>query len=171
MPDLSVTARPQGTDRDERETPPVRPRQRGFWNKVSIGDGCWLWRGNVGMDGYGKVCLSAARTARAHRRAWEIVYGSIPDGMSVLHRCDTPLCVRPDHLFLGTQADNMRDKVLKGRALRGESHGRARLKAADIPGIRRAFAGGEACAAIANRFSVNPGTIWMVVHRRTWAWL
>jgi len=71
---------------------------------------CWEWEGSRFPSGYGRL-----KRMRAHRAVWEAVYGPIPAGLCVLHRCDNPPCVRPDHLRLGTQADNMRDRASKGR--------------------------------------------------------
>lgn len=85
-----------------------------FWKRAQKTDTCWLWTGAVAGFGYG-VCGSRGRRARAHRVAYTLEVGPIPPGMQVLHRCDTPRCVRPDHLFLGTQLDNMRDMHAKGR--------------------------------------------------------
>ena len=95
-----------------------------FWQSVAKSDdkdGCWIWTGKMDRDNYGR-CRSEARNASgyrkeagAHRVSWELHHGPIPKGMCVLHSCDNPSCVRPDHLFLGTHADNMRDAVLKGR--------------------------------------------------------
>lgn len=77
--------------------------------------GCYIWMYKVaGPMKYGVVYVNG-REVYAHRRAWELTYGPIPLGMQVLHRCDTPPCINPEHLFLGTQSDNMRDKVRKGR--------------------------------------------------------
>jgi hypothetical protein len=91
-----------------------------WWSKVNAGDECWLWTASLDADGYGKFAVglggSAQRHVRAHRFAYETFVGSIADGLVVCHRCDTPNCVRPDHLFLGTPLDNNDDKVSKGRA-------------------------------------------------------
>ncbi len=81
--------------------------------------GCWLWMAYVTPAGYGKFGVKNT-VMLANRASWEIYRGKIPDGLFVLHKCDTPACVNPNHLFLGTQNDNMRDKYLKGRA-RGPS--------------------------------------------------
>jgi len=86
-----------------------------FWSKVEKTETCWLWRGP--HQKYGQVRLRRTPTIRtgAHRFSWQLAFGSIPEGQLVLHRCDTPLCVRPEHLFLGTHLDNVHDKIGKGR--------------------------------------------------------
>jgi HNH endonuclease len=100
----------------------IMPIEDRFWPKVSRGEGCWLWVGSVLKSGYGQIEIKTGpgkrdrRTERAHRIAWMLSFGQIPEGAEVLHTCDTPLCVRPDHLFLGTQADNIADCISKGRA-------------------------------------------------------
>lgn len=76
--------------------------------------GCWLWTGGLDKDGYG-VFWKDLTTARAHRSSYELLKGTIPDGLQVLHSCDIPSCVNPDHLFLGTHNDNMKDKSSKNR--------------------------------------------------------
>jgi len=93
-----------------------------FWNRVDKTDlnkvgetgGCWLWSGAVNAYGYGIVSKDR-RPRRAHRVAWELTHGPIPSGFCVLHRCDNPPCVNPEHLFLGSKKDNMADKIRKGR--------------------------------------------------------
>lgn len=88
-----------------------------FWARVQKTDGCWLWTGTIRRK-YGLFTFRKAPakwiTRGAHRSSWEIHYGPIPAGLGVLHKCDNPPCVRPDHLFLGTQKDNMDDRVAKG---------------------------------------------------------
>ena len=85
-----------------------------FWRMVDVGepDECWPWTG--GGDRYGKIKVRRMSVS-AHRFAWQVANGPIPDGMSVLHTCDNPPCCNPSHLFLGTNSDNMRDMVTKGR--------------------------------------------------------
>src|ERR1019366_3384667 len=111
-----------------------------FWlNVAKSKDGCWLWTASVDSGGYG--VFDTGR--RSHRYSWELHHGPIPpsDGLivtCVCHHCDNPRCVRPDHLFLGTQGDNMRDMAEKGRGARhaGESNPRAKLTAAIVRSIR-----------------------------------
>lgn len=84
-----------------------------FWSKVNKTDECWLWTRGRTKQGYGTFSLDG-KTHNAHRLAWLFTYGD-PGELQVLHRCDNPPCVRPDHLFLGTVADNMKDRDAKGR--------------------------------------------------------
>lgn len=92
--------------------------EKRFWAKVNKTDGCWLWTGSTRWFGHGALHVNGRRTL-THRYSWTLANGPIPDGQSVLHRCDTPACVRPDHLFLGTQTDNVADMVQKNRQARG----------------------------------------------------
>jgi hypothetical protein len=81
-----------------------------FFQKVQITDGCWNWTGAKLAAGYGGF-----KAGRAHRYAWEMAFGKVPVGLSILHTCDNRVCVKPSHLYPGTQADNMRDKSVRGR--------------------------------------------------------
>src|ERR1700761_773896 len=89
-------------------------------------NGCWIWNGAVSGNGYG-INTRAGKGKRMHREYYTHFKGPIPEGMHVCHRCDVPRCVNPDHLFLGTNADNMADKVAKGRQTRGAASKSARL--------------------------------------------
>lgn len=92
-----------------------KPLTERFWARVDVVVGsCWVWTGAVGDHGYGRITEKGKRY-RAHRMAWLINCGEIPEGLSVLHKCDNPSCVNPDHLFLGTQKVNIADGIQKGR--------------------------------------------------------
>lgn len=105
---------------------------------LDTASGCWLWTGAVDDCGYGLTYSAKIRSRRAHRVSYQLHVGPIPSGLHVLHRCDVPACVNPDHLFLGTQSDNMADMVAKGRAghPEGEANPNARLTAAQVDDIR-----------------------------------
>lgn len=90
-----------------------------WWQWMTIPEpnsGCLLWTGNAGQDGYGRVAKGLGGHVLVHRIAYQVAFGPFDHSLKVCHRCDTPSCVNPDHLYLGTQTDNMRDMFAKGRA-------------------------------------------------------
>lgn len=130
---------------------------------------CIEWRGCRKPDGYGLVNVDG-RTRRAHRVAYEKVHGPIPDGMFVCHTCDNRGCVNPEHLWLGTPADNMRDMAEKGRARgsRGERHHAAKLTSALVAEIRQRAAVGELQKDLAAEYGVSRSTVSKVATGRLW---
>ncbi len=134
-----------------------------YWTPES-NSGCWLWTGAVDQFGYGSL---TDKTKIAHRRSWELYRGEIPKGMCVLHHCDVPSCVNPDHLFLGTRRDNNSDRDGKGRHVRllGENHGMSKLNAEIVRRIRK---DSRYCVDIAETYGVNPSTIQRVKRGETW---
>lgn len=144
-----------------------------FWRRVIKSDGCWLWTGAKHPDpggAYGYLYAGKGVSYKvAHRYAWEITFGPIPDGMLVCHRCDVRLCVRPDHLFIGTIADNMADRNAKGRQAYGERLGSARLTEAEVIAIRTRYArGGVLYRELASEYGISPVQIGHIVTRRKW---
>lgn len=147
-----------------------------FWAKVdkSAGpDACWLWKAGKNADGYGDFW--DGRTRAAHRVAWLIEHGSEAGAACVCHRCDNPPCVNPAHLFLGTHADNVADKVAKGRAsggsLRGEGNGRAKLDASKVVALLSDRAEGASYAVLGAKYGISKSQVFSVVSGRSWSWL
>jgi len=143
-----------------------------FWSSVDKSRGpkeCWIWNGYIGTRGYGRTTFRG-KYQQAHRVAWQIDFGPIPEGKHVLHRCDNKKCVNPMHLWIGSHKDNMEDKVAKGRQsfTKGENGGNAKLSDEDVKDIRLWFTEGVSQREIAKRKSVGPTTIFNIVHRRTW---
>src|SRR5215467_2952229 len=122
-----------------------------------VASGCWEWQTSL-SSGYGVFNINQ-RIHVAHRVAWMLYRGDIPDGLCVLHRCDNRRCVNPDHLFLGTRADNTADMLMKGREARGSRMPNAILTADDIPTIRQLWESGMKSAEIAALFGVARQTI------------
>jgi hypothetical protein len=138
--------------------------------KVSVNEetGCWMWTASVNTNGYGQFRYQG-RPWQAHRASWLLHNGDIPEGLYVLHRCDTPLCVNPDHLFLGSQSDNLLDAVGKNRwnsgRLSGEEHGRSLVNEDDVRAIR---ASTETIRKLAAQYGISVGAIQHIRKRRSW---
>ena len=133
----------------------------------SEGDGCWEWTGSRNHRGYGVFDLGRATSRLAHRTAWIRAYGPIPAGLSVLHRCDNPPCVRPSHLFLGDHTDNMADARAKGR-MRGSRQSNARLTESKVRIVLLLLAEDIPVAQIAALFGVSGGTIYSIQRSKSW---
>jgi hypothetical protein len=155
----------------------------GFWNKVrkegESPGACWVWTGYIDPDGYGKFCSTAlradgkSRSARPHRLAWQWENGPIPPGMVLMHLCDVPACVNPEHLRPATQAENIRDCWAKGRHenrndTRGEMSGRAILRNEDVLFIRAQARVRCSIPLLARLYGVSIHTLYQVKYRKTW---
>jgi hypothetical protein len=134
------------------------------WEAVTE-TGCWLWTACPAAKGRGYGSFSSRL---AHRASWELRVGPIPDGLCVLHHCDTPACVNPAHLFLGTNAENTADKMAKGRhrCPRGEAHVRSKVTEDTVRAIR-AETGAQ--RTIARKYGIAQVTVWNIRQNRTWA--
>jgi len=150
------------------------PVLKRFCDKVQKSETCWLWTGRLNNDGYGRMGAAVGRHAvYAHRIAWELHNGKIPDDMCILHHCDNPPCVRPDHLFLGTRRDNLADMRTKGRARVYDRHGSknplAMLVESQVLEIRDKFAqGGITRKKLASEYGVGRPAIDRIINRKNW---
>ena len=150
----------------------MQREQQRFWALVAKSDGCWLWTGGRDRHGYGKFAVGLKRdrtqkTQLAHRVAWMYTHGAMPQ-LNLLHQCDNPQCVRPDHMFVGTQKDNLLDAAQKGRTARGERNGVAKLTAAAVAAIKARRANGEKQQAIAEAYGINRSLVSMIEHGKRW---
>lgn len=176
--------------------------KREFWSKVNKTDTCWEWMRALDKRGYGQIVAKLPEkkqaSFRAHRVAWELTNGKIPEGLWVLHKCDNPKCCNPDHLFLGTHQDNMDDAVSKQRMAHGENHGLKRhperiargeksgarlhpetvqrgmdcgaskLTDDQVREIRASYVPRKTTGYLADKFGVHGETIRRVVARKIW---
>jgi len=151
-------------------TKPRIPLAERFWSFVSRSETCWSWTGRKTWSGYGELCAGGkhSKKLRAHRVSWELAFGGVPGGLCVLHRCDNRLCVRPDHLFLGTRRDNSEDRCLKGRTARGEEVGGARLSAEQVRVIRRLVSEGLTQRTVAQNYGVTRSTVGHICSGKRW---
>jgi hypothetical protein len=164
------------------------PMEQRFWKHVAKGEGCWEWTGSLYRNGYGRACVRHGKFTLAHRVAFRLTHGEIPEGLNICHTCDNRKCVRPEHLYAGTQQQNVDDMVRRGRQRHavqtGTMHGMAILTEEDVAEIRRLFSidrkeyvgpGGKrhtlgkySKARIARMFHVSHSTIASAVNGRNW---
>lgn len=132
--------------------------------------GCWNWTAGHTKTGYGNFTPEGKRNGSAHRMSYELFKGTIKESLHVLHSCNNPACVNPDHLRTGTPADNAKDKSLAGRGNqpKGESHPKAKLTTLDIKMIRTLGDEGYAYRCIAKLFKVTHFNIRQIVNRKLW---
>ena len=147
-----------------------------FWSKVKKTDGCWNWTASTGTKGYGQFFTGTAKArkvVRAHRLSWEMTNGAVPLGLCVLHRCDNRLCVRPSHLWLGTNQDNTDDMIAKGRRrqgsrLIGEQNPSSKLTRDEVLRLRKVLDEGSSLSIVASQFGVSKSTAWNIKRGKTW---
>lgn len=136
-----------------------------FLSKVAKTESCWLWTGGKSGRGYGAFCSPDEK--KAHRFSYSRYVGQIPQGLSVCHRCDNPACVNPDHLFVGTHTDNMKDKMSKGRGnhLVGTKHPRSKLTESQVLAIR---ADNRRQVEIAESYGIKQAQVSEIKRRIAW---
>lgn len=141
-----------------------------FWDTVTKGedDECWIWNGETGQHGHGRFWILYRRYP-AHRFSFLLKHGKIDPKLLVMHECDNPPCVNPNHLFQGTHKDNTHDAMRKHRLAHGERHAMRKLTTEDVVLIRKEFASGRAWQALlARRFGVTDTAISYILKRKTW---
>lgn len=138
-----------------------------FWEKVNKTESCWLWTGALLKTGYGSIRINN-KSVRAHRVAYELSVGKIPDGMIILHSCDNPLCVNPSHLRIGNKRENMADAIERGQHKTGERHAKSKLSNNDVATIRAALSAGVTGRYLAKKFSVDETTISHIKSSKSW---
>jgi len=162
----------------------VRDYAATFWSHVEKTDTCWFWKAATSWGGYGKVHVGY-RTLGAHKVSYILNHGQVPANLLVCHKCDTPTCVNPEHLFLGTPADNMLDKVRKNRQSRGAEHSQAvlsgkrtilrgllcthsKLTGDQVKEIRNLRSSGWRLSALVIKFSICDQSVLNVCNRKTY---
>ena len=132
------------------------------------GSRCWEWIAGYTTNGYGKIKKIDGESRYAHRFSYELTYGKIIGGLLVCHHCDNHPCVNPEHLFLGTQKDNIDDMVQKGRSATGEKNGMCRLSDAQVDEIRLLYSGGNITQrTLAKQFDVSQMNICFIVNNKS----
>lgn len=152
------------------ESPTTRLNRIGW---IVQENGCWEWKGARGEAGHGQIRIGN-RSRQAHRVMFEILHGEIPEGENILHRCDNPPCINPDHLFSGTQKQNIHDMWAKDRQQgyihqpKGSKHPQAKLLEKDVLELRELRNSGFTYKALADRFGISKSTAAEIVSRKTW---
>lgn len=143
------------------------PVEERFWNLIRKTNTCWIWLGGLRRN-YGQFRVGNHKV-NAHRFSWEIHYGEIPEGLVVCHKCDVPFCVNPEHLFLGTQQDNLKDMFDKGRGkVRGEESGCNLLTEKEVIDI---FLSRRSHKDLAYIYDVGKSTVQCIKTGERWSWL
>lgn len=146
-----------------------RTAEQRFWAKIRKTRGCWLWLGVPNSQGYGQIHVNG-KTIGAHRFSYALHNGKIPRKLYVLHSCDVRNCVKPAHLWLGTQLENLADRDAKGRGVGGILNGRAKLSEIQVKNIRLAYATGTtSISKLAKIYPVNEPTICKIIKKKLWA--
>ena len=146
---------------------PLRDR---LFARVNKTDFCWVWFGSKIKCGYGNIYTGPGRTETklVHRVSWELHHGPIPEGMLVCHECDNPPCVRPEHLFLGTDKDNNDDCMAKGRHSYGEKHPTAKLTEKQVIEIKKKISDGKTLLGLSKEYDISRTQLREIRDRESW---
>ena len=148
-----------------------------FWSRINFSGAvhpihgqCWEWTGHTDLDGYGMLKVSGV-SMKCSRHSWNLEFGDVPNGLCVLHHCDNRLCIRPAHLFLGTNLDNSLDMMAKSRQAHGEGHGCSKLLADQVRWIRQVHSRKHpqySAKALGKLFDVSGTQITNIVRGKAW---
>lgn len=145
-----------------------------LWHQVDKSGDCWEWHGACDQHGYGHINIGKNKKKKTHRLSWEFANGPIPDGLCVLHTCDNPKCVKPEHLWLGTYKDNMQDCIAKGRFVflkskPGEENNHAKLHDGDIRVIRDLAESGLKPRYTSEFLGIDRSCVHRIINREAWS--
>lgn len=154
-------------ERDAEERARRRRVRIRFMDKVKVEGDCWLWTGTRNHKGYGQFWFNG-KMLQAHRHAYERLHGAIPTGKIIMHSCHVRACVRPSHLQIGTDRENLAERDRLGRQARGARHANSKLTDAKVHDARRRYAAGETCSSMAREYGVKQATLSNAIRRLTW---
>ncbi len=140
-----------------------------FFKYVIKSEGCWIWSGCKDKKGYGQFNLKN-KTMFSHRFSYELKYGKIPEKMCVCHKCDTPSCVNPDHLFLGTNKENLRDMISKGRKIvrKGVEKNNSKMNDEKVKKMRELYDNGNTVLQLSKLFQISESSTYYICKRKSW---
>jgi HNH endonuclease len=145
---------------------PTEKLSQKFWKHVNKTEGCWLWKGGHKIRGYGYLLIRTPRWIGAHRYSYLLHHGEIPKGLVVMHKCDNPTCVHPEHLTVGTQDENIKDMIKKGRQ---NYYGRRKLTLDQMEAIRKEYVPGKVThQMLADKYGVCRANISYIIHGKSW---
>lgn len=141
--------------------------------RVTKIDSCWLWNGVKNDRGYASA-MWRGKNVHVHKLAYELLVGLVPSGMDVCHKCDVRTCVNPDHLFIATHLENIRDRDKKNRQAKGEQNARSKLTEEQVREIRRKYKKGVygyGCRKLAKEYGITHPNIYEIIKGRHWSWV